>query len=76
MMDRIRKAWNAAVDSVGLHSWNCGDRCWHVPALVTSARYMVALLIPFWDGDAPGRAYTSRERRERRARQLRQLRQH
>jgi hypothetical protein len=30
-------------------------------------RYAIALLVPFWDGDAPGRAYTRRERSRLRA---------
>lgn len=31
---------------------------------VVSIRYWIALLFPFFDGDAPGRAYTPYEREE------------
>lgn len=30
-------------------------------AIKATIRYAVALVFPFWDGDAPGRAYTGKE---------------
>lgn len=40
-----------------MHRWENGRIAW-----AASFRYFVALMFPFWDGDAPGRAYTPRER--------------
>ena len=40
-----------------IHRWENGKI-----AFVPTLRYAIAKIFPFWDGDAPGRAYTPRER--------------
>lgn len=41
-----------------IHRWDNGRIAWSA-----TVRYAVAILFPFWDGDAPGRSYTPREMR-------------
>ena len=43
-----------------IHRWENGRI-----ARMATMRYLIALASPFWDGDAPGRAYTRREMRRR-----------
>jgi hypothetical protein len=43
-----------------VHRWENGRIAWSA-----TLRYAVACLLPFWDGDAPGRAYTPAEKSRR-----------
>jgi hypothetical protein len=47
-----------------MHYWTESGRWWKPWTIAYGAtiRYVIALAFPFWDGDAPGRAYTSVER--------------
>ena len=43
-----------------IHRWEDGRIAWGA-----TARYLIALVYPMWDGDAPGRAYTPTEQKMR-----------